>query len=509
MEKQANLDLLVKSIDKGISRRTVLLKGVGGLVSLFGLSQIAATCANFANPSSIATTEHFRVYGGTKEYAEEAEKSLEDLTGFLGQPYYGIINIQVTGGGRYRTAYTEAGIPPTIYFANYKISSGEDAKVHEITHAIVQSTEPWNEGLATVTQQVLRPRERVPPTYGADLHLSVPSKGLPTDMELVPGGGFEQLLLRGSFVGYLIEKYGIERLMDFNSMIYYTPERGQVGLPKRELIVYNKSYDELLNEWVGAVQKNPKRTPLQINFKPQKRIHNEEIQKKFGGKIVVIESENISKSGLREIERDGAEAYNFLSTFFGIQPRLINGAKIRIDATRDEAHYQYDGKNYNIIQPYARAVSNRYSLISLMALPFIGPKRAVQILPRQATAIYLEALHPTLGGLKNRAPPHYGVDIDKLVKAHIADLMPLRKLQFPFPESDFKGEEYKAHILPFAQAGSFAKYVVNQYTKGDAKKGVEMLLKAAEGNSYESVFGASLDVMERGWLQSLRTRDFR
>lgn len=483
----------MKEKDLGGFTRREFLKVFGATIGSAVLSTSAA-CPTLP-PSQIS--DHFRVYSAPIGYAQQAEKALEDLTGFLGHPYYGVIEIWTSGTIPYTTRGPAPNLVPRIDMplSRFYSASNADPLVHELVRAVVNYHEPlWTRGLAVVSQRILQPNKSTFPLFGGDVHLSVSSLGVPSDVLDVRDRA--QYIIDGSFVGYLIEQYGIEKFVDFTNMNLRSFSE-QINFPKREQIIYGKSIDDLLGEWREKVQKNPNRKPLEIKFTPQRKSYDEDMLKRHKGKVVVIGDENIiSQSGLQYIENDAIEAYDFLAKFFGYD--LPNESRIKLDITRNAPPSVSWTKNGDINMSVQRHFSLRgnYNLVGNIAYRFIESPRN---LASRSAALYLCTLKPTLGGLKSRAPINYGIDIDKLAKEYIDDLIPLN--QMPYRGKD----QWKDYILQFIQAGSFGRWVVNNYARGDAKKGVAMLSQVARGATYESVFGASLETMERGWIKHLKS----
>lgn len=474
--------------DKGPTRREFFPVLATILATAAGLGATACATPQVDTRSSTIPVEHFRLYGIPSWYGAEAEKVLGELTGFLGVPYYGVI--EIWGGGS--RPYTTRGIPPRIDMPTDRIYGGDDILFHELVRAIMPAISPLlNRGFAVVSQRVLRPHRKTFPLDGDDVHLAVSYYGSPSNVGDVDKN---QYVIDASFVGHLIDKYGIEKLVDLSSMAFLQ-QGAFVPFPRRELIVYGKLFPDLVNEWREKVQKNRNRKPLDIQITQRRKQYDEKMIQRYGGRVVVNGNRNISNSGLGLVRKDASEAYAFLTNFFGFD---LSKGTITIDLSYigpPASTWNGDGRIY--IKPVVRtALNGNYPLILSMAYPFIGKD---ENLAARVAAFYLQSLHPTLGGLKVRAYPNYGADVDRIVKANMEDLIPLDNLSFTGKDP------WRESILPGVQVASFGRWVVNTYAKGDRKKGVDMLIQVARGASYESVFGASLETMKQGWMRHIKT----
>jgi len=448
---------------------------------------LSAGCSSLELFKPTEMTDHFRIYAGPDGYGIEAERSLEDLTGLLGHPFHGVIEIWTGGGGG---PYATRGMSPTINMPWAYIQSRTDPLVHELVRVVpVSFFTLLNRGLAVVSQRILRPEKRTFPSFGEDIHLAASRVGSPLDAVTTDA---HQYIIDGSFVGFLVERYGVERLMDYTAMglpggwtIVSTPLRHS------DMIVYGKSFDELIREWRDNVQTNPKKRPLKIEFMPQKERRDDDVLRRHKGKVVVSDNRNMSRSGLKAIENDAVEAYEFLSGFFKREPFRDTQIAIHI-AGNEPSHIETTGNRLTLKLRADRALRGSYELVGLMSPLFLSESGTG--LPLLIVTEYLQSLQTTVGGFKLRAAPNYGADWDRMAKAYIRYFEPLSRLS--------PGRAHQeAPTLRLLQTGSFGRWVAKRYTNGNPQSAVGMLSRVVNGSSWESVFDASLDTMERGWRQ--------
>ena len=150
-----------------------------------------------------------------------------------------------------------------MLFPNRGISSGSSPVLHELVHVYAPNQNRFlAEGLAVHAHQQLggAPAE---PNYGKDLHAlarevayRVPLAMLDrvsTPTALTQATGVDErvcYLIAGSFVGWLLERHGMER---FRALYARTPllprKTGHAGAPERWIEIYGEPLSSLERDW--------------------------------------------------------------------------------------------------------------------------------------------------------------------------------------------------------------------------------------------------------------------
>ncbi len=228
-------------------------------------SSIYALCGNtFAKSERIKTDNLVITYENissemAQEFSEQAEKAFRDVTAYLSKKYrQGRIYIYVSDKHDIPRATKDnevlipanrirgdAGGPP-------EIAGRGPAIAHELTHVIAPSRNKPNryldEGLAVFIQEKFG-TDKAFPNMGEDVH-KLTARSIRTVGKAIPIHKLEETrnssltgdlrrlayLQEGSFVRYLIEKYGIEDFMAMYEGKSY--ER-----------VYKKSLEDLERDW--------------------------------------------------------------------------------------------------------------------------------------------------------------------------------------------------------------------------------------------------------------------
>ena len=106
------------------------------------------------------------------------------------------------------------------------------------------------------------------------------------------------------------------------------------------------------------------------------------------------------------------------------------------------------------------------------------------------------------------AMPHYGLDIDAVAKAYLDQFEPLqnfRRTNYGTEQARARWTALEKEAIPYIQAASFGKWVAENKEHGNAGRFARKCQAIVSNRmTYETAFGASLDVLEQGWQSHLR-----
>jgi len=191
------------------------------------------------------------------------------IEGYWGKTYDGPLTVRVSSERRISMALVPAwrGARGDMIFPSRGVANARTSTLHEVVHVYAPNQNRFlAEGLAVYLHQKLGGPVAFP-NFGRPLgpaarrHSTVALEKLdaiatPTRLEL-PGelDGREAYLVAGAFVGFLIERYGLERFRRLYAMTPLLPrQQGGSGSLDRYRTVYGKSLDQLSAEWRAALE---------------------------------------------------------------------------------------------------------------------------------------------------------------------------------------------------------------------------------------------------------------
>ena len=209
----------------------------------------------------------------SKDLSPDQEKDLlatmtsarAKIEAFWGQTFDGAIAIKVDSRYRIPRALVPAwnGNRGVIEFPTDRVMRGVAPTVHELVHVYAPNQNRLlAEGLAVYLHERLLGNAAFP-NFGKPLKVAVKGKaskiriaaldGVSTPEPLHTSGVCDEqtcYLVAGSFVNFLVERYGMERFQQLYGMTPLKPgERGNGGLPARFDSLYQRSLEKLEEEW--------------------------------------------------------------------------------------------------------------------------------------------------------------------------------------------------------------------------------------------------------------------
>jgi hypothetical protein len=189
---------------------------------------------------------------------------------YWGATYQGPLTVRITSERRISMALVPAwrGQRGHMIFPSRGVANARTATLHEVVHVYAPNQNRFlAEGLAVYLHQKLggpvaypnfgQPLDRKARPYRTTALHRLDAIATPTRLEL-PGelGGREAYLVAGAFVGFLIERHGLERFRQLYAMTPLRPrQRDGGGAAGRYRAVYGKSLDQLGAEWRAELER--------------------------------------------------------------------------------------------------------------------------------------------------------------------------------------------------------------------------------------------------------------
>lgn len=195
------------------------------------------------------------------EFASEAEEKCGQLVSVLGLEPPAPIKVHLRPGEGVSSTIPYGNKAMDLFFA-VPIKNIEAPLVHETTHILVDSPHPvLREGFATAMEQKLGTL-KTHPTYGISTQewvaaLRCSGKFVPMEeLERMDwrGDSWETNLLAynqsGSFLGYLIRRYGLEELV---RIMKWTQKRGRMDLERISQAMLQTPLKDLEAQWLESL----------------------------------------------------------------------------------------------------------------------------------------------------------------------------------------------------------------------------------------------------------------
>ena len=189
-----------------------------------------------------------------------------------GKTYTGDLRVEVNRSNRIAMAMVPAwrGNWGTVLMPRYRVVRGSDPTMHEIVHVYAPNQNRFlAEGVATYAHFLLGGNPAFP-TFGDDLGERAKAIARKIDLRILDGittptpltrSGYDNVdcyIVAGSFVGFLIETYGMETFRKHYALTPFTPgKRTKAGDPDRWTKSYGKRLPQLGAEWrrkIGAAR---------------------------------------------------------------------------------------------------------------------------------------------------------------------------------------------------------------------------------------------------------------
>jgi hypothetical protein len=511
---------------RALGRRDFLRGASASLASVPGLMLLntrTAYGASHANPISNAVphavTDHFRVFGSNQQYAEGLEQDLADLNSLRGHPFYGIVDLIVTTTGV--RAFGMSGCHPRIYMSPDSIYESADPTIHELVRSTSLNFHPLlNRGFGYLSQNVLRPNKKVFGTQGVDIYRALSGLKEPS-LEPYAIGDISQYIADASFMAFLTDRFGMEKFLDYFAMAVYG-KGVDLSLRKKEKIIFDMTYDELIAHWKHDVRDRPadqRGRVLDIKFPKYHRKRDPAVSARWKDKlrINIKHGGDLSKPGEDELKLDIMEAWDFVAGQYGYPNRLD---KQEINYSISEALDPSLRPNRNQDQTNLEmhcliAFTGHSDFVSRFAVNGVGGVRGENrrtsfgnIIGRFALGDWYRE-QTRMEGYKIRDYRQYGVDIHRIAKFYNDDH------PRPLIETNIIVEDTNLdrRLPPRLLAGSFGKFLVEERLQGG--KGVYRRHPAvafrdlATGNaSFEQLFGADPVTLDGAWRAYLKQHTF-
>ena len=197
-----------------------------------------------------------------RAFAERLPEERRRLRAWWGATYEGTIRIKVDDAARVSMALVPAwrGQHGLMLMPAQRVRDGMAASLHEMVHIYAPNANRFlAEGLAVHAHQALGGVKAFP-NFGADLHALaadiagdvpvVDAERIATPQPL-GGGAVERATYAaaGSFVAFLIERYGMEPFRRLYAMTPLRPGQRDAGAPPRWGEVYGKPLEALEADW--------------------------------------------------------------------------------------------------------------------------------------------------------------------------------------------------------------------------------------------------------------------
>jgi len=223
--------------------------------------------AGCQNPSITITPAAGRQGTAIKQFERDLRSAIAKVCGWWGETFSGAYRVTVTEGGGPSMALVPAwrGERGQMLFRAPALNRGQAATVHEVTHVFAPNANRFlAEGLAVYAHEHLHGPGAFP-NFGADLDALARRYAGRADIAALEriatparltGAGLqerESYVVAGSFVGFLIRKYGFAKFRALYAMTPLSPGARNAGAPSRWQRVYGHSLAELAAQWRASL----------------------------------------------------------------------------------------------------------------------------------------------------------------------------------------------------------------------------------------------------------------
>lgn len=457
-----------------------------------------AACATIDKGVPVAQTEHFRVWGlGTekgKQYAEALENDLEKLVTFTGRPMNSIADVNVGG---YEIPFGHYLGP--MEMPHDRVATDSDPRTLELARMKWGLTS-W--GAATALggfcQFYLDKSREVFPLFGKDIYQATPwgANPIATFKDFSSGGTRRPIgyyLDSMSFGAFLIEKFGIDKFLDFNTCVAADRAKGKIdAIPNSDLIVFGERLVDLKKQWEERVRSGQIFNAV-IEPSNRKIPYGNQYDRPASTPQITIKNSSriqITESGYREIRRRAEYAYRVTAAIFG---KAFDGP-LTIEVTN--RHGFRASKDGLITQSWASAPVGMLTIMYAMQNLLLGEEGTFEV---EAIGSYFQHEFDEKRGL-----PMLGGDPVRMLYFNPERIMPLEALARKNIQQRYP--DLMDRIFAYVEGIAFIKFTEEKLFQGDKRKAVLSLARIMKGESPEAVYGASYSNLHRGMMEYIREK---
>lgn len=233
------------------------------LLGLISASPAHAACADATvtiSAPSLATSNR-------NSFENRFRRSLARACEWWGPTFEGpyTIDMQDNRGPSMALVPAWRGQQGHMLFRGPIVSESRSAITHEVIHVLAPNANRFlAEGLGVYAHHLLDGQAAYP-NFGKDLNrearklldradvAALDRIATPTRLQLSNLNGQNSYIVAGSFVGYLIQRHGMEKFRQLYALTPLVTGQRDAGNPERWQQVYNVSLGELVNEWRSKI----------------------------------------------------------------------------------------------------------------------------------------------------------------------------------------------------------------------------------------------------------------
>ena len=232
-------------------------------LALGAVSPAHAACADAAMTIRAPTLSS----GDERSFEKRFRQSLSQVCKWWGPTFEGpyTIDIEESRGPSMALVPAWRGNQGRILFRGNTVRLGRAAITHEIVHVLAPNANRLlAEGLA-VYAHILLQGEPAFPNFGKDFTAearklsasadigALDGLATPTRLKLLDLDNRDAYIVAGSFVGFLIERHGLEIFRELYDLTSLVPRERNAGAPGRWRKTYGISLEGLVDEWRASL----------------------------------------------------------------------------------------------------------------------------------------------------------------------------------------------------------------------------------------------------------------